>query len=235
MENQNFKCKFCGKICKNPNSLRNHERLCIKNPNRDKHSLEILQKGREKRYKTLKSWNKGFTKETDERIMKSSQTLQKTLQSKNFTPYWKGKKHTPQTREKISKSLQESKKKGKNIGGYGVHKSGYGKKCLMGGVFFDSSWEVAYYIYNKEHNVLLERNFKGFPYKYRNKEHLYIPDFYDGENYIEIKGYEDSKCKYKYKSIKNLKIIYDVSKEIEYMNDKYGEDWLYKVCEKVFN
>lgn len=27
-------CKFCGKECKNANSLRNHERLCHSNPNR---------------------------------------------------------------------------------------------------------------------------------------------------------------------------------------------------------
>ena len=27
-------CKFCGKECKNSNSLRNHERLCKSNPNR---------------------------------------------------------------------------------------------------------------------------------------------------------------------------------------------------------
>lgn len=27
-------CKFCGKTCKNANSLRNHERLCKLNPNR---------------------------------------------------------------------------------------------------------------------------------------------------------------------------------------------------------
>jgi hypothetical protein len=28
------KCSFCGKLCKNANSLRNHERLCIENPER---------------------------------------------------------------------------------------------------------------------------------------------------------------------------------------------------------
>jgi hypothetical protein len=32
MEND-FICKFCGKTCKNANSLRNHERLCKLNPN----------------------------------------------------------------------------------------------------------------------------------------------------------------------------------------------------------
>ena len=30
-----FICKYCGKECKNLNSLHNHERLCKQNPNRD--------------------------------------------------------------------------------------------------------------------------------------------------------------------------------------------------------
>lgn len=30
-----LKCRYCGKECKNDNSLRNHERLCRQNPNRD--------------------------------------------------------------------------------------------------------------------------------------------------------------------------------------------------------
>ena len=29
-----YVCRYCGRICKNNNSLRNHERLCKKNPNR---------------------------------------------------------------------------------------------------------------------------------------------------------------------------------------------------------
>lgn len=29
-----MQCTYCGKECKNPNSLRNHERLCKSNPNR---------------------------------------------------------------------------------------------------------------------------------------------------------------------------------------------------------
>lgn len=35
MDNQDsFVCKFCGRQCKNNNSLINHERLCKENPNR---------------------------------------------------------------------------------------------------------------------------------------------------------------------------------------------------------
>lgn len=33
-------CKFCNKECKNLNSLRNHERLCKSNPNRQKTCFE---------------------------------------------------------------------------------------------------------------------------------------------------------------------------------------------------
>lgn len=31
---ETYICKYCGRLCKNPNSLRNHERLCKSNPNR---------------------------------------------------------------------------------------------------------------------------------------------------------------------------------------------------------
>lgn len=33
-DNSEYVCKFCNKICKNSNSLRNHERLCKLNPDR---------------------------------------------------------------------------------------------------------------------------------------------------------------------------------------------------------
>lgn len=31
-----FICSYCGKACKNANSLRNHERLCKQNPDHQK-------------------------------------------------------------------------------------------------------------------------------------------------------------------------------------------------------
>ena len=60
MEND-FICKFCGKACKNANSLRNHERLCKLNPNRQESSWTKFNKEHE-------PWNKGLTKDTDERV-----------------------------------------------------------------------------------------------------------------------------------------------------------------------
>ena len=51
-----YECKFCNKSCKNPNSLRNHERLCKLNPNRDKSNLIDYNNQKEQ------TWNKGLTK-----------------------------------------------------------------------------------------------------------------------------------------------------------------------------
>lgn len=48
-------CKYCGKLCKNKNSLAQHECRCDKNPNKI----------------ATKAWNKGATKETDSRVLTS--------------------------------------------------------------------------------------------------------------------------------------------------------------------
>lgn len=65
---ENYICKFCGKICKNANSLRNHERLCKENPNRDIKSLQKLHENTAKWNANHTAWNKGLTRETDERV-----------------------------------------------------------------------------------------------------------------------------------------------------------------------
>ena len=59
-------CKFCSKLCKNDNSLRNHERLCAKNPDRRLSCIGNLSN---------QGWSKGLTKETDSRIAKQSKAL----------------------------------------------------------------------------------------------------------------------------------------------------------------
>lgn len=42
-------CKFCSKSCKNANSLRNHERLCIKNPDHQTNPMQGVEP-RNKKY-----------------------------------------------------------------------------------------------------------------------------------------------------------------------------------------
>ena len=152
-----------------------------------------------------------------------------------IVPREKGFKCTEEEKKKIKEGIRKAKLLGKNVGGYRPHKNGYGKKCRADGENFDSSWEVAYWFYCKDHGIYLERNKKEFLYEYKGETHRYLPDFFDGTQYIEIKGHEDSKCKFKYSSVENLRVIYDVSKEIEYMKNTYGNNWLDIVCEEVYN
>lgn len=61
-------CKYCGKQCKNLNSLNQHEIRCKNNPNKIKCiGNPVPHQG----------WNKGLTKDTDERVKKGSESVSK--------------------------------------------------------------------------------------------------------------------------------------------------------------
>lgn len=94
-----YKCKYCGKICKNDNSLRNHERLCKNNPNRQESSfvkhLEKIRSGERT------AWNKGLTKD-DERIQHNINSHKNNLQSGKTKLYWLGKHLSDEHKQKLS-------------------------------------------------------------------------------------------------------------------------------------
>ncbi|MBR0342333.1 MAG: hypothetical protein IJH64_08835, partial [Oscillospiraceae bacterium] len=94
---QDYICKFCGKVCKNQNSLRNHERLCPSNPERNyvSHTLG----------KT--AWNKGLTKETDPRVKKNSESVSIAMKNSELVKEHLSNMWTDELRQKQS----ERKKK----------------------------------------------------------------------------------------------------------------------------
>lgn len=57
------------------------------------------------------------------------------------------------------------------------------------GIGFDSSWELAYYIWCEDHNIKIERAYEPFIYfDSKNKPHGYYPDFKLNGTFIEVKG-----------------------------------------------
>ena len=105
---ETYICKFCGKPCKNPNSLRNHERLCKLNPNRDERSYQNLIKGREISHQIGRTaWNKGLNKESDERIKRQGETY--SSRYKTGSPEAKALGHV--MTEEIKKKISETQKK----------------------------------------------------------------------------------------------------------------------------
>ena len=98
---EEYICKFCGKVCKNANSLRNHERLCKENPNRQESAFVKYNAERES------SWNKGLTKETDPRVKKMAETMSREIQAGLIHNYDHKKVWTKELRQKQSKQRKE--------------------------------------------------------------------------------------------------------------------------------
>lgn len=96
-----------------------------------------------------------------------------------------GHKVSEETKRKISETAKANKKSG----GY-RHGAGRGKAGWYKGYYCDSSWELAYVIYNLEHNIcnFIKNTKDKFEYTFNNEKHFYVPDFkFDDGSYVEVK------------------------------------------------
>lgn len=110
---------------------------------------------------------------------------------------------------------------------------------------FDSSWELAFYIYNIDNNKDIIHEPCSFEYVFENKTHFYFPDFLIDGIYYEIKGDQffdgdkminpfdrtkDDFINAKYQCMLNNNVIVlrekDMANIINYINNKYGSKYL---------
>ena len=94
LTHEGLDCQFCGKTCKNRNSLCNHERLCKQNPDKQ----VIYRPGFNDFGRT--AWNKGLTKETSASVRQTAES--NSLRYKKFGGTFKGKHHSEETRDKLA-------------------------------------------------------------------------------------------------------------------------------------
>lgn len=114
---------------------------------------------------------------------------------------------------------------------------------------FDSRWELALWIYAKDHNIPIQKySGDGFKYSVNGVEHAYYPDFiYNGE-IVEVKGdhfvndqgvlinpfSDDNKQQERFKikqeiALKNgIKFLYyeDMIPILQYVEERYGKSYL---------
>lgn len=120
--------------------------------------------------------------------------------------------------------------KKKSPGGYRKG-SGRGKRGWYNGYWCDSSWELAWIIYNLEHNVPFKRNTQSFNYMFDGRLRKYIPDFIlENNEYVEIKGWtwsQELKSKIEQFPLK-LHVLYksDLTNVFEYVIEKYGVNFI---------
>jgi hypothetical protein len=124
-------------------------------------------------------------------------------------------------KEKQSKWAKEH-----HIGGYNFGAGG-GKKGKYDNILFDSSWELAFYLYHKDHNLYIERCTEIRKYKIDGIEKNYIPDFITDDGIIEIKGYDTKVSIAKAKYNPDIKILRrkEMQKYLDYVIKTYGKDF----------
>ena len=208
-------CKYCGKECKNKNSLAQHEIRCKMNPNKIDVKSNFTQ------------YNKDVKEEIRKKVYSNQYTKSKILglpkpevkeeTRKKLSNVWKDKTHKEETKKKISTTMKRVvKEKPESYSSSNVN--GRVKKVEYNNQIFDSSWEVIVAKFLDENGYEWYKPTKGFEYIWKNDTHLYYPDFYipSLNLYIEVKGYKRDRDEYKWVVVDNLIII--KNKEINSIN-----------------
>lgn len=197
-------CQYCGKVCKNKNSLAQHEIRCKENPNKIKIVSNFIEYNNSIKSGERKASNQFIkAKELGLSIPKmSDETKQK------ISNVWKGRKHTKETKEKISKTMQQVVKD-KPDSYNGVNINGKVKKYKYNNVSLDGTWELIFVQYLDKNNIKWKRPNKGIEYVWENTIHIYYPDFFlvDYNVFVEIKGFQTPRDIAKWKMINNLIVI----------------------------
>lgn len=166
-------------------------------------------------------WNSCIGKRTKDSLKKKG----KSIPWNKGLAGIKGHKHSEKTKNHLSKKAKE-----RGLGGY-IKGSGRGKSGWYNGIWCDSSWELAYVLYCKDHNIPIAKNTKWFKYNHDGEEHKYLPDFIrlDRENYyIEIKGRFTKKEINKLRDFPvKIKVLSGngMSKFLNYVKNKYGRNF----------
>jgi len=202
-----FSCVFCLKECKNDNSLRNHQRLCKLNPNKQTtifHSIEFKQKNAKNNNRSnqyIKAKKEGTTY-----IL--SDDVRKIMKEKNVLR-WDDEK-----RKKWSEfmKIQANKNVINHPESYSYKNfCGRSKKTLYNGEWMHSNWEleVAKWLDSKE--ITWTKKMQSFEYEWNGETRQYFPDFYliEFNLYIEVKGYQTDRDIAKWKSVPNLIVLKD--------------------------
>jgi hypothetical protein len=211
-------CQFCNRDISNKGSLKAHEMACKQNPEKIIHNRSS-DSGR-KKGKEYFVWNKGKTKDTDNRLLEKGKSFSKKYAAgeiqHHYTP------HTESTKQRLSSVAKERK-----LGGY-IQGSGRGKKGWYKGFFCDSSWELAYVVYCLEHSIDIKRNTKKRQYTWQGEVKNYIPDFIVKGTITEIKGYKTKQWVAKLEANPDVTVLYEKDLEpiFAYVISKYGKDFI---------
>lgn len=192
-------CKFCGKLCKNKNSLAQHERLCKLNPDRkirDMSGKNNPRFGRKGTNQFIKATNEGreivVSKETREKLSNAG---------KGFVWSVSRKLQHSQVMKRVVRDNPQSYS-ASNV-------SGRVKTYEFNGMKFKGTWELKVAKALSDKGIKYTNELTPIEYEWNNSTHLYFPDFYlpDFDVYLEVKGYKRDRDLCKWKALNNLIVL----------------------------
>ena len=217
-------CQYCNKLCKNANSLRQHEIRCKNNPDKivvGSHSRNgkgiganqftyAKKMGLPKPVVSQESIDKGIA------TKKKNGTLNKTLAQRQ------------------AGSIAMKKAVANNPESYTSSNRGRAKQIIYDGIKFIGQWEVDFYKWAIDNNLSPKRPTVGFHYEW-NGLRTYFPDFYlpTLNVYVEVKGYETDRDKSKWNSFTNKLCIVKKKEIQDIRNGYFNVDKLLNTCYDV--
>lgn len=193
--------------------------------NKKKNSAGLSKAHKEGRVPTnfgdKQGWSKGLSKDTDERVRRHADAIRGVSRPGHaWSDESKLKASISRTKVILAGEYDSSGRKG--------HRGHYD------GIYFHSSWELAYYVWISETtDINIQRNATTFfEYEFDGTVRRYVPDFVIGTDYVEIKSYlHGPRDQAKYEQTKNLaRYIFDVSDAVTYCREQYGN----KFWEKLY-
>jgi hypothetical protein len=212
-----MECTYCNKLCKNENSLRNHERLCKSNPNRQIIVSNFIGYNKKRKELSIPVSNQ-FIK-AKQLGLKVPVVSDETKTKLSIAA--KGRRYSEEYKKQHS--IRMKKAVLENPNSYSANNvSGRTPIIEYNGFYLKGSWELIVAKYLDKLDIKWTNKIDGIPYEWNGYEHLYFPDFYltEYDMFIEVKGYERERDRCKWRVLDNLIII--KKKEIELIrNSKY--------------
>lgn len=202
-KDKTMECKYCNKLCKNDNSLRNHERLCKLNPNRQVLISNFIKWNDSVSRGLQKASNQHIkAKENGDVIIVSKETRNKISKAH------KGRTLTSEQKDKIKIAMRKAVLE--NPDSYTANNvSGRTPIIMYNGFKLKGTWELETAKWLDRQNIKWTNILKGFDYEWQGSTHIYYPDFYltEYDRYIEVKGYERERDRAKWKVVKDLIVL----------------------------
>ena len=211
-----MECKYCNKLCKNDNSLRNHQRLCKLNPTKQVLVSNLIEYNQKVKLGVL--YKHATNQHTKAKLIGSVYVVSEETRSK-LSKAGKGRKLTSEQLERRKIAMRKAVLENPNS--YTANNvSGRTPIIMYNGFKLKGTWELETAKWLDRQNIKWTNILKGFDYEWEGFTHIYYPDFHltEYDRYIEVKGYERERDRAKWKVVKDL-IVFKKDEIYKIKND----------------